>query len=174
MFPTVRVSFRNLPDGCRFLVLLDIVPCDNKRYRSDGKDKLAFYSHFIFYLLCHIFSTRWRDVPMSGTPTIGPPGSWLASATPLRPGDCTHTRTLPSHRTSSPNRLSALRRSNWLIMNWTRNVLYPAFNCLHICVWHEIISFILNSGYQNIGLERSNCSQLDAQVPAPSPLSVDG
>ena len=33
MFPTVRVSFRNLPDGCRFLVLLDIVPCDNKRYR---------------------------------------------------------------------------------------------------------------------------------------------
>ena len=33
MFPTVRVSFRNLPDDCRFLVLLDIVPCDNKRYR---------------------------------------------------------------------------------------------------------------------------------------------
>ena len=33
MFPTVRVSFRNIPDGGKFLVLLDIVPCDNKRYR---------------------------------------------------------------------------------------------------------------------------------------------
>ena len=59
MFPTVRVSFRNLPDGCRFLVLLDIVPCDNKRYRSDGRDKLiAFYFYFISYQLCDIFTTR--------------------------------------------------------------------------------------------------------------------
>ena len=33
MFPTVRVSFRNVPEGGRYLVLLDIVPCDNKRYR---------------------------------------------------------------------------------------------------------------------------------------------
>ena len=34
MFPTVRISFRNIPDGGRYLVLLDIIPCDNKRYRS--------------------------------------------------------------------------------------------------------------------------------------------
>ena len=35
MFPTVRVSFSNLEaePGTRYLVLLDIVPCDNKRYR---------------------------------------------------------------------------------------------------------------------------------------------
>merc|ERR1719284_1235077 len=35
MFPTVRVSFGNVdPEpGTKFLVLLDIVPCDNKRYR---------------------------------------------------------------------------------------------------------------------------------------------
>ena len=35
MFPTVRVSFSNLdPEpGVKYLVLLDIVPCDNKRYR---------------------------------------------------------------------------------------------------------------------------------------------
>ena len=33
MFPTVRVSFRNVPEGGCYLVLLDIVPCDNKRYR---------------------------------------------------------------------------------------------------------------------------------------------
>ena len=35
MFPTVRVSFSNLePEpGCKYMVLLDIVPCDNKRYR---------------------------------------------------------------------------------------------------------------------------------------------
>ena len=35
MFPTVRVSFGNVdPEpGTRYLVLLDIVPCDNKRYR---------------------------------------------------------------------------------------------------------------------------------------------
>ena len=39
MFPTVRISFRNIPDGGRYLVLLDIVPCDNKRYR--------YASHFI-------------------------------------------------------------------------------------------------------------------------------
>jgi len=33
MFPTVRISFRNVPDLGKFLVLLDIIPCDNKRYR---------------------------------------------------------------------------------------------------------------------------------------------
>ena len=35
MFPTVRVSFANVEaePGTKFLVLLDIVPCDNKRYR---------------------------------------------------------------------------------------------------------------------------------------------
>merc|ERR1719192_2742684 len=35
MFPTVRVSFGNVdPEpGSKYLVLLDIVPCDNKRYR---------------------------------------------------------------------------------------------------------------------------------------------
>ena len=35
MFPTVRVSFSNLETepGTKYLVLLDIVPCDNKRYR---------------------------------------------------------------------------------------------------------------------------------------------
>ena len=35
MFPTVRVSFNNLDlePGVKYLVLLDIVPCDNKRYR---------------------------------------------------------------------------------------------------------------------------------------------
>ena len=35
MFPTVRVSFSNLePEpGYKYMVLLDIVPCDNKRYR---------------------------------------------------------------------------------------------------------------------------------------------
>ena len=35
MFPTVRVSFSNLETepGTKYMVLLDIVPCDNKRYR---------------------------------------------------------------------------------------------------------------------------------------------
>ena len=35
MFPTVRCSFANidLEPGTKYLVLLDIVPCDNKRYR---------------------------------------------------------------------------------------------------------------------------------------------
>ena len=38
MFPTVRCSFSNVDleaagPGTRYLVLLDIVPCDNKRYR---------------------------------------------------------------------------------------------------------------------------------------------
>ena len=33
MFPTVRCSFSNLPHHQRFSVVLDIVPCDNKRYR---------------------------------------------------------------------------------------------------------------------------------------------
>jgi len=35
MFPTVRCSFSNLDTepGVKYLVLLDIVPCDNKRYR---------------------------------------------------------------------------------------------------------------------------------------------
>ena len=33
MFPTVRISFRNVADIGKFMVVLDIVPCDNKRYR---------------------------------------------------------------------------------------------------------------------------------------------
>jgi hypothetical protein len=33
MFPTVRASFRHLPPHQSFLVLLDIIPMDNKRYR---------------------------------------------------------------------------------------------------------------------------------------------
>merc|ERR1711878_42077 len=33
MFPTVRCSFSNLRPDQRYWVLLDIVPCDNKRYR---------------------------------------------------------------------------------------------------------------------------------------------
>ena len=33
MFPTVRCSFNNLRPDKRYWVLLDIVPCDNKRYR---------------------------------------------------------------------------------------------------------------------------------------------
>ena len=33
MFPTVRCSFNNLRPDQKYWVLLDIVPCDNKRYR---------------------------------------------------------------------------------------------------------------------------------------------
>ena len=33
MFPTVRCSFGNLRPDQKYWVLLDIVPCDNKRYR---------------------------------------------------------------------------------------------------------------------------------------------
>ena len=33
MFPTVRASFLGLNPHLRYHVLLDIVPCDNKRYR---------------------------------------------------------------------------------------------------------------------------------------------
>ena len=33
MFPTVRVSFRNLSPASRYIVLMDVVPVDNKRYR---------------------------------------------------------------------------------------------------------------------------------------------
>ena len=33
MFPTVRCSFANLRPDKKYWVLLDIVPCDNKRYR---------------------------------------------------------------------------------------------------------------------------------------------
>ena len=33
MFPTVRCSFQNLRSDRKYWVLLDIVPCDNKRYR---------------------------------------------------------------------------------------------------------------------------------------------
>ena len=33
MFPTVRCSFTNLRPDQKYWVLLDIVPCDNKRYR---------------------------------------------------------------------------------------------------------------------------------------------
>jgi hypothetical protein len=33
MFPTVRTSFTNLRPDKKYWVLLDIIPCDNKRYR---------------------------------------------------------------------------------------------------------------------------------------------
>jgi hypothetical protein len=33
MFPTVRCSFQNLRPDRKYWVLLDVVPCDNKRYR---------------------------------------------------------------------------------------------------------------------------------------------
>ena len=33
MFPTLRVSFTGLDRDCRYAVLMDIVPVDNKRYR---------------------------------------------------------------------------------------------------------------------------------------------
>jgi len=33
MFPTLRVSFAGLDRDCRYAVLMDIVPVDNKRYR---------------------------------------------------------------------------------------------------------------------------------------------
>ena len=33
MFPTVRCSFTNLNPDQKYWVLLDIIPCDNKRYR---------------------------------------------------------------------------------------------------------------------------------------------
>ena len=33
MFPTVRCSFQNLRPDRKYYVILDIVPCDNKRYR---------------------------------------------------------------------------------------------------------------------------------------------
>ena len=33
MFPTVRCSFTNLRPDRKYWVLLDVVPCDNKRYR---------------------------------------------------------------------------------------------------------------------------------------------
>ncbi|KAK8782245.1 hypothetical protein V5799_016415 [Amblyomma americanum] len=33
MFPTVRVSFSGVQPDARYIVLLDIVPVDNKRYR---------------------------------------------------------------------------------------------------------------------------------------------
>jgi T-box protein 20 len=33
MFPTVRCSFSNLRPDKKYWVLIDIVPCDNKRYR---------------------------------------------------------------------------------------------------------------------------------------------
>ena len=33
MFPTLRVSFAGLERDCRYAVLMDIVPVDNKRYR---------------------------------------------------------------------------------------------------------------------------------------------
>ncbi|XP_069975459.1 T-box transcription factor TBX20-like, partial [Penaeus vannamei] len=36
MFPTVRVSFTGLKSEDRYIVLLDIVPIDNKRYRFRG------------------------------------------------------------------------------------------------------------------------------------------
>ena len=33
MFPTIRASFTGLRPDQKYWVLLDIVPCDNKRYR---------------------------------------------------------------------------------------------------------------------------------------------
>ena len=33
MFPTVRCSFTNLKSDQKYWVLIDIIPCDNKRYR---------------------------------------------------------------------------------------------------------------------------------------------
>jgi len=33
MFPTVRVSFSGMDPGARYIVLMDIVPVDGKRYR---------------------------------------------------------------------------------------------------------------------------------------------
>lgn len=33
MFPTLRVSFTGIDPDTRYMVLLDIVPVDNKRYR---------------------------------------------------------------------------------------------------------------------------------------------
>ena len=33
MFPTVRCSFTNLKPDQKYWVLIDIIPCDNKRYR---------------------------------------------------------------------------------------------------------------------------------------------
>ena len=33
MFPTVRCSFQGLRPDRKYYVVLDIVPCDNKRYR---------------------------------------------------------------------------------------------------------------------------------------------
>jgi len=33
MFPTIRVSFSRVDVCCRYIVLMDVVPVDNKRYR---------------------------------------------------------------------------------------------------------------------------------------------
>ncbi|XP_075884517.1 T-box transcription factor TBX20 isoform X2 [Nelusetta ayraudi] len=33
MFPTIRVSFSGVEQDCRYIVLMDVVPVDNKRYR---------------------------------------------------------------------------------------------------------------------------------------------
>lgn len=33
MFPTIRVSFSGVQQDCRYIVLMDVVPVDNKRYR---------------------------------------------------------------------------------------------------------------------------------------------
>ncbi|TTR68480.1 T-box transcription factor TBX20 [Bagarius yarrelli] len=33
MFPTIRVSFSGVDPDCKYIVLMDIVPVDNKRYR---------------------------------------------------------------------------------------------------------------------------------------------
>jgi len=33
MFPTIRVSFSGMDSAARYVVLMDIVPVDNKRYR---------------------------------------------------------------------------------------------------------------------------------------------
>lgn len=33
MFPTIRVSFSGMDPDAKYIVLMDIVPVDNKRYR---------------------------------------------------------------------------------------------------------------------------------------------
>ena len=103
MFPTVRISFRNIPDGGRYLVLLDIIPCDNKRYRLVSR-----------------LAPREMTPLVSGTPITAPVGWWLASVTRPLLTASTPTLTPPSPGTSSPSRSSASRRSSSPTMKWTR------------------------------------------------------
>ena len=138
----MRVSFRNLPDGCRFLVLLDIVPCDNKRYRY------AYHR-----------------------------SSWLVA------GKCDPPppRRLYTHP-DSPFTSDQLAKQivSFEKVKLTNNELdkerFVSSSQLFAMSSREVISSILTPGdlIQNVALERSNCSQLNAQVPAPSALSGDG